>query len=109
MIDSHIRYGIALTKFIFWIKKINKKQINKFYAQNKLESFRKKSHYYLYPSFPTIAGSGKNGALVHYRATKKNAKKINKKDIFLCDSGGQYRYGTTDVTRTICFHHKNKI
>ena len=103
MIDSHIRDGIALTKFLFWIKKINKKQITEFDAQNKLESFRKKSHYYLYPSFPTIAGSGKNGALVHYRATKKNAKKINKKDIFLCDSGGQYRYGTTDVTRTICF------
>ena len=77
MIDSHIRDGIALTKFLFWIKKINKKQITEFDAQNKLESFRKKSHYYLYPSFPTIAGSGKNGALVHYRATKK--KKCKKK------------------------------
>ena len=42
-------------------------------------------------------------AIVHYRATRKDTKKINKKDIFLCDSGGQYKYGTTDVTRTICF------
>ena len=55
------------------------------------------------PSFNTIAGAGKNGAIVHYRATKKTAKLINKNDIFLCDSGGQYKYGTTDVTRTICF------
>ena len=58
---------------------------------------------FLYPSFDTIAGSGKNGAIVHYRAKKKNCAIIGKKDIFLCDSGGQYKYGTTDVTRTICF------
>ena len=51
----------------------------------------------------TMAGTGSNGAIVHYRATKLNTKKISQKDIFLCDSGGQYRYGTTDVTRTICF------
>ena len=58
---------------------------------------------FLYPSFDTIAGSGKNGAIVHYRANKKNNKIINKNDLLLCDSGGQYKYGTTDVTRTICF------
>ncbi len=66
-------------------------------------SLEKKNKKYLYPSFNTIAGAGKNGAIVHYRAIKKSAKKIDKKDIFLCDSGGQYKYGTTDVTRTICF------
>ena len=58
---------------------------------------------YLFPSFYTIAGSGKNAAIVHYRANKNNTKIIENKDIFLCDSGGQYKYGTTDVTRTICF------
>ena len=48
--------------------------------------------------------------LPHYIVTKKSNKKINKKDIFLCDSGGQYKYGTTDVTRTICFAKpRNKI
>jgi Xaa-Pro aminopeptidase len=72
-------------------------------AQNKLESFRKLNKNYLYPSFDTIAGSGKNGAIVHYRAHKKKSKIIKRQDIFLCDSGGQYKYGTTDVTRTICF------
>ena len=49
--------------------------------KKKLESFRKKNKKYLYPSFNTIAGAGKNGAIVHYRATKKTAKKINKSDI----------------------------
>ena len=103
MINSHIIDGAALTRFIYWIKKINKKTINEVQAQNKLESFRRLNKNYLYPSFDTIAGSGKNGAIVHYRAKKENCRTIRKEDIFLCDSGGQYKYGTTDVTRTICF------
>ncbi len=103
MINSHIIDGIALTKFLYWIKKVNKKRINEFQAQTKLENFRKKNKNYLFPSFNTIAGSGKNGAIVHYRANKLKSKEIKKDDIFLCDSGGQYKYGTTDVTRTICF------
>ena len=79
-------------------------------AEKKLEYFRKKNSNYLYPSFNTIAGTGSNGAIVHYRATKKTNKVIKKKDLFLCDSGGQYKYGTTDVTRTICFSKpKNRI
>ena len=103
MINAHILDGVALTRFLYWIKIKNKKKITEFDAQNKLESFRKTNDKYLFPSFNTIAGTGSNGAIVHYRATKKNTKKINKNDIFLCDSGGQYEYGTTDVTRTICF------
>ena len=110
---AHILDGVALTKFIYWIKKINKRKITEVDAQNKLEKFRRMNMNFLYPSFDTIAGSGKNGAIVHYRANKKNCKIINNKDIFLCDSGGQYKYGTTDVTRTICFskpsHHIKNI
>jgi Xaa-Pro aminopeptidase len=103
MISSHIIDGIALTKFIYWIKKVNNKKITEVDAQIKLEKFRKKSNRYLYPSFETIAGTGGNGAIVHYRAKKDSCRTIRKNDIFLCDSGGQYKYGTTDVTRTICF------
>ena len=103
MINSHIIDGVALTKFIYWIKNTNKKKINEVQAQNKLEQFRRINKNYLYPSFDTIAGSGKNGAIVHYRAKAESCRIIGKKDIFLCDSGGQYKYGTTDVTRTICF------
>ena len=103
MISSHIVDGVALTKFIHWIKKVNKKKITEVDAQIKLEKFRKKNNKYLYPSFETISGAGENGAIVHYRAKKGSCRTIRKNDIFLCDSGGQYKYGTTDVTRTICF------
>ncbi|MDB3859372.1 aminopeptidase P family protein [Candidatus Pelagibacter sp.] len=103
MISSHVIDGVALTKFIYWIKKVNKKKITEVDAQIKLEKFRKKNNKYLYPSFETIAGAGENGAIVHYRAKKNSCRTIRKNDIFLCDSGGQYKYGTTDVTRTICF------
>ena len=108
MINSHILDGAALTKFLYWIKIVNKKKISEVDAQNKLEKFRKRNKEYLFPSFNTIAGAGENGAIVHYRAKKENSKIINKRDIFLCDSGGQYKYGTTDVTRTICFSKPKK-
>ncbi len=108
MIEAHKKDGLALTKFIFWIKNVNKKIITEVEAQNKLEHFRKLNKDYLFPSFNTIAGSGSNGAIVHYRAKKQTTKKINNKDILLCDSGGQYRYGTTDVTRTLCFSEQKQ-
>jgi len=102
-IKAHIEDGLALTKFIYWIKNINKKRITEIGARNKLQKFRKLNKNYLYPSFDTIAGAGSNGAIVHYRVSKKSNKVIKKNDLFLCDSGGQYKFGTTDVTRTICF------
>ncbi len=108
MIDAHKKDGLALTKFIYWIKNVNKKTITEVYAQNKLEKFRKLSKDYLFPSFNTIAGAGSNGAIVHYHAVTKTTKKINKSDIFLVDSGGQYIYGTTDVTRTLCFTNQKQ-
>jgi len=108
MIKSHVTDGVALTKFLYWMKNINKTPITEVQAQNKLEKFRKQNRNYLYPSFDTIAGSGKNGAIVHYRARLNNCRTIRKKDIFLCDSGGQYKYGTTDVTRTICFSKQSQ-
>jgi len=108
MIESHKKDGLALTRFIYWIKNVNKKIITEVDAQNKLEKFRKLSKNYLSPSFNTIAGSGSNGAIVHYRATAKKTRIISKKDLFLVDSGGQYNYGTTDVTRTLCFTSQKK-
>ena len=108
MINTHLIDGVALTKFIFWLKNKKKLDITEVNAQNKLEYFRKQNPKYLFPSFDTIAGSGKNGAIVHYRATKNNTKFLKKNEIFLCDSGGQYKFGTTDVTRTICFSNQTK-
>ncbi len=108
MINAHLMDGVALTKFIFWLKNKKKLDITEVDAQNKLEYFRKQNPNYLFPSFDTIAGSGKNGAIVHYRATKNNTKLLKKNELFLCDSGGQYKFGTTDVTRTICFKNQDK-
>ena len=68
MIEAHKKDGLALTKFIYWIKNINKKTITEVQAQNRLERFRKLNRAYLFPSFNTIAGAGANGAIVHYRA-----------------------------------------
>jgi Xaa-Pro aminopeptidase len=94
--------GIALTKFIFWLKNnYKRKKITEISAQNKLENFKKKQKEYLYPSFNTISAFGANGAIVHYRANNKSNKQIKGNNLYLLDSGSQYFYGTTDVTRTI--------
>ncbi len=106
MMQSHIADGVALTKFLYWIKNMNNKNLSELEAEKKLEIFRKRNKNYLFPSFNTIAGTGPNGAIIHYRATNKTNRIIKKRDLFLCDSGGQYKYGTTDVTRTICFKNQ---
>ena len=96
---AHIEDGIALTKFLYWFKN-NKKQITEKKIELKLENFRKASKNYLYKSFDTIAGSGPNGAIIHYKSNNQTNRKLKKNDILLIDSGGQYKWGTTDVTRT---------
>jgi len=110
MKNAHIEDGVALTKFLYWIKKNKKINLTEQNIENKLESFRKKSKNYLYPSFDTIAGSGPNGAIIHYKSSSLTNRKLNKNDLLLVDSGGQYKWGTTDVTRTVCFSNiSNKI
>ena len=101
---AHLRDGVALTKSIFWIKeKVFKNQLNELQAIKKIDGNRSKNKYFHSLSFPTIAGSGPNGAIVHYHANKKSNRRIKDTDLFLIDSGGQYLDGTTDVTRTISF------
>ena len=110
MINAHIEDGVALTKFLYWIKKQKIHDLNEIKIEKKLERFRKKSKNYLYPSFDTIAGSGPNGAVIHYRSDKFSNRKLKKNDLLLLDSGGQYKWGTTDVTRTVCFSNiSNKV
>ena len=99
---AHLFDAIALTKFIFWLKNNYKKtRITEVSAQNKLENYKKQNKSYLYPSFNTISGFGGNGAIVHYRSNNKTNKVIKGNNLYLLDSGSQYFYGTTDVTRTI--------
>ncbi len=105
---SHIFDGAALTKFLFWLKKnFKSKKITEISAQKKLESFRKMYPSYKFPSFNTISGSGPNSAIIHYRASSKTNRAIKKGDLYLVDSGGQYSFGTTDVTRTISLDNKS--
>lgn len=107
---AHLFDGIALTKFIFWLKNnYRKTKITEVSAQNKLENYKKKNKNYLYPSFNTISGFGGNGAIVHYRSNNKTNKAIKGNNLYLLDSGSQYFYGTTDVTRTIAIGNLSKF
>ena len=104
----HIYDGVALTKYLFWLKKnFYKKNITEITASQKLLEFRKKNKKFKFLSFPTISGTGPNGAIIHYKATKGTDRKLRKGDIYLVDSGGQYEFGTTDVTRTISLKNSN--
>ena len=110
MRKSHMIDGIALTKFLFWLKKnFRKKKITEITAQEKLEDFRKMNKNYKFPSFSTISGTGSNSAIIHYKASAKSNKTLKKGDIYLVDSGGQYSFGTTDVTRTISLDNNSKF
>ena len=85
MIEAHIRDGVAVTKFLYWIKNSNIKKLDEIKVEKKLESFRQKSKNYLFPSFNTIAGSGPNGAIIHYRSNIKSNRKLNKDHLLLVD------------------------
>ena len=108
MKKSHLIDGVALTKFLFWLKKnFKKKKITEMSAQKKLESFRKVNPSYKFPSFNTISGSGPNSAIIHYKASPKTNRVLKKGELYLVDSGGQYSFGTTDVTRTVSLDNKS--
>ena len=110
MKKSHMIDGVALTKFLFWLKKnFRKKKITEISAQKKLESFRKMNTTYKFPSFSTISGTGPNSAIIHYKASIKSNRTLKKGDLYLVDSGGQYSFGTTDVTRTISLDNNSKF
>ena len=105
MLKSHVFDGVALTKFIYWIKNINKKTITEFEAQNKLENFRKKNKDYLYPSFNTIAGAGGNiftrVLKGHIAVVKSNLNKYSSGNLidirarkFLKEINLDYQHGT---------------
>jgi len=110
MKKSHMIDGIALTKFLFWLKKnFRRKKITEISAQEKLENFRKMNKTYKFPSFSTISGSGPNSAIIHYKASLKSNRTLKKGDLYLVDSGGQYSFGTTDVTRTISLDNSSNF
>jgi Xaa-Pro aminopeptidase len=99
---AHRRDGAALTKFLAWFdREAAGGKLTEIDAVAALETFRRESGLLKDVSFPTIAGSGADGAVVHYRVTHKSNRPIAPGELFLIDSGGQYEDGTTDVTRTV--------
>ncbi len=99
---AHLRDGAALTRFLAWLDRIGPNgRLTEIDAVTALEGFRRETGLLKDISFPTIAGAGPNGAIVHYRVTRKTNRTIGAGELFLIDSGAQYEDGTTDVTRTI--------
>jgi len=99
---AQARDGAALSKFLHWIAvEAPKGGVDELGAAARLEAFRKETGLLEDLSFDTISGAGPNGAVVHYRVEKKTNRTIETGSFYLVDSGGQYRDGTTDVTRTI--------
>ncbi len=102
MEEIYLRDSVALTKFIYWLKKnIGRMKITEVSAAAYLDNLRRQTEGFLDLSFPTIAGYKENAAMMHYEATPENCSELALEGMFLVDSGGQYLGGTTDVTRTI--------
>jgi Xaa-Pro aminopeptidase len=99
---AHRRDAIALTRFLAWVdREAPSGALTEIDAVEALETFRRDTGALKDVSFPTISGTGPNGAIVHYRVTRKSNRRIARGDLLLIDSGAQYEDGTTDVTRTI--------
>ena len=103
MRNSHIRDGVSICKFLFWLdKSINKNEkVSEITASKKINYFKKKNYLYKGPSFETISAYGSNSSIIHYRVTNKSDKVLKKNNLYLLDTGTQYIDGTTDITRTV--------
>ena len=96
------RDGAAVTRFLAWFdREAPSGRLTEIDAVEALESFRRDTGKLKDVSFPTISGAGSDGAIVHYRVTRKSNRRIAPGELFLIDSGGQYEDGTTDITRTV--------
>ena len=100
--SAHRRDAVALARFLAWVdREAAKGALTEIDTVEALETFRRDTGALKDVSFPTIAGTGPNGAIVHYRVTRKSNRRIVPGDLLLIDSGAQYEDGTTDVTRTV--------
>lgn len=99
---AHKRDGVAMVRFLAWLdREAPSGTLTEIGAVEALESFRRDNGVLKDISFPTIAGSGPNGAIVHYRVTRASNRTLGMNELFLIDSGAQYEDGTTDITRTV--------
>ena len=105
MRDCHLRDGASLVHYFAWLEKQLQAGVvlDEVDGADRLEKFRAEQADFVGLSFDTISSTGSNGAIIHYKPEKGVCKTIDINQIYLCDSGGQYRDGTTDVTRTYHF------
>eukprot|EP01064_Diplonema_japonicum_P013470 TRINITY_DN2101_c0_g4_i1.p1 TRINITY_DN2101_c0_g4~~TRINITY_DN2101_c0_g4_i1.p1 ORF type:complete len:621 (+),score=159.18 TRINITY_DN2101_c0_g4_i1:42-1865(+) len=104
-VSCHVRDGVALASYLQWLENEMQagKKITESSGANKLEWFRSQQDHFVSLSFPSISSSGPNAAIIHYRPETESCRTLTKDEMYLIDSGGQYKDGTTDVTRTVCF------
>ncbi len=99
---AHVKDGVALTRFMRWLKEsVGKEAITEISAAEKLLEFRKEMEGFLDQSFSPIVAYKEHGAIVHYEASEETDAKLAPEGLCLVDTGGHYKEGTTDVTRTI--------
>ncbi len=109
---AHIIDGVAVTKFLYWLAHLEG-EVTEQDAESKILALRKSHPAFKGMSFPTIAGFGPNGAIIHYRASAKTNAPLKQGSLLLVDSGGQYYdgktiAGTTDITRTVAIGKPSK-
>jgi Xaa-Pro aminopeptidase len=99
---AQVRDGAAIARFLHWVdEEAPSAEVDELTASDKLESFRREAPELRDLSFDSISGSGPNGAIVHYKSSEKTNRKLQRGELYLIDSGGQYVDGTTDITRTV--------
>ena len=98
---AHRVDAVAVIRFLHWLENHWQEGVDELQAINQLEAFRRENPDYRGKSFDTICGFGPHGAIIHYRSSPATTSTIDADDLLLIDSGGQYPYGTTDVTRTL--------
>jgi len=99
---AHVRDGAAVSRFLAWLdREAPGGAVDEISAAKALEGFRAETGALKEISFDTISGAGPNGAIVHYRVTEETNRPLDRNSLYLCDSGGQYADGTTDITRTV--------
>ncbi len=103
MRQAHIRDGVAMVRFLCWLDKCMRadRQLSEWDASVKLRELRSQGALYQGESFETISAFGPGAALPHYVTPQTDAPLLEPRGLYLCDSGGQYLDGTTDITRTV--------
>ncbi|KAK3095170.1 hypothetical protein FSP39_011006 [Pinctada imbricata] len=101
---AHVKDAVTLCEYFSWLEQeVPKGKVTEVSAAEKLEQIKQEQEDYISLSFATISSTGPNGAIIHYKATEETDQVVAADNVYLCDSGAQYRDGTTDVTRTTHF------